>query len=81
MSLFAQTATATGSEAANFFPVAVNGFSSLCNCNCIRYKLCYYPCCSYSCGRGAALKKPLIATETKCVAPNPVAVAAAQFRR
>ena len=28
---------------------------------------------------GAALKKPLIATETNCVAPDPDAVAAAQF--
>ena len=30
---------------------------------------------------GAALKKPLIATETSCVAPDPVAVAARQFWR
>ena len=30
---------------------------------------------------GAALKKPLIPTETKCVASNPVAVETAQFRR
>ena len=30
---------------------------------------------------GAALKKTLIATETNCVAPDPVAVAAAQFCR
>ena len=29
----------------------------------------------------AALKKPLIPTETKCVASNPVAVETAQFRR